>query len=39
MLRQVEIVRHLTDGAKSIRRLVVQSDLTSGCLSNAALRD
>ena len=34
-----EIVRHFTDGAKSIRRLVVQSDLTIGCLSNAALRD
>src|SRR6185503_7639932 len=39
MLRQVELVRHFTDGAKSVRRLVVQSDLTSGYLSNAVLRD
>src|SRR4029079_8707388 len=39
MLRPGEDIPPLTHRAKSIRRLVVQSDLTCGCLSNAVLRD
>src|SRR5512139_1854622 len=31
MLRQIEIVRDFTDGAKCVWRLVVQSGVTPGC--------
>src|SRR5262245_26958053 len=39
VLRQIEFVRHLTDGAKCIWRLVVQSDPLPGFDTNAVTRN
>ena len=39
VLRQIELVRHFTDAAKCVRRLVIQSGLTPRCdLKNAVLK-